>query len=97
MRISSTSTTCVPTQTTYHTLRSLGIHYLLRLILISNSGISPRANHSLHTNTPMTNFDNNYNADLLDARADMAYQQEQAMREEYELNPEEQEMYDDQT
>ena len=45
----------------------------------------------------MTNPDNNYNADLLDARADMAYQQEQAMREEYELNPEEQEIYDDQT
>ena len=45
----------------------------------------------------MTNLDNNYNADLLDAMADMSYQQEQAMREEYELNPEEQEMYDDQT
>jgi hypothetical protein len=45
----------------------------------------------------MTNLDNNYNADLLDAMADMAYQQEQAMREEYELNPEEQEIYDDQT
>jgi hypothetical protein len=45
----------------------------------------------------MTNLDNNYDADLLDAMADMAYQQEQAMREEYELNPEEQEMYDDQT
>ena len=45
----------------------------------------------------MTNLDNNYNADLLDAMADMAYQQEQAMREEYELNPAEQEMYDDQT
>ena len=45
----------------------------------------------------MTNLDNNYNADLLDAMADMAYQHEQAMREEYELNPEEQEIYDDQT
>ena len=45
----------------------------------------------------MTNHDNNYDADLLDAMADMAYQQEQAMREEYELNPEEQEIYDDQT
>jgi hypothetical protein len=45
----------------------------------------------------MTNLDNNYDADLLDAMADMAYQQEQAMREEYELNPEEQEIYDDQT
>jgi hypothetical protein len=32
----------------------------------------------------MTNLDNNYNADLLDAMADMAYQQEQAMREEYQ-------------
>jgi hypothetical protein len=56
-----------------------------------------QGNHSLHTNTPMTNLDNNYNADLLDAMADIAYQQEQAMREEYELNPEEQEIYDDQT
>ena len=45
----------------------------------------------------MTNLDNNYNADLLDAMADMAYQQEQAMREEYELNPPEQETYDYQT
>ena len=26
-------------------------------------------------------MDNNYNADLLDAMADMAYEQEQAMRE----------------
>ena len=32
----------------------------------------------------MTNLDNNFNADLLDAMADIAYQQEQAMREEYE-------------
>jgi hypothetical protein len=44
----------------------------------------------------MTNLDNNYNADLLDAMADIAYQQEQAMREEYELNPPELETYDDQ-
>lgn len=29
----------------------------------------------------MTQLDPNYNADLLDAMADMAYQQEQAMRE----------------
>ena len=36
------------------------------------------------------------NADLLDAMADMAYEQEQAMREEYELNPPELETYDDQ-
>lgn len=30
------------TQTTYHTPKYLGIHYLLRLILINNSGVSPR-------------------------------------------------------
>lgn len=29
----------------------------------------------------MTQLDPNYNADLIDAMADMAYQQEQAMRE----------------
>ena len=29
----------------------------------------------------MTTLDNNYNADLLDAMADIAYEQEQAMRE----------------
>jgi hypothetical protein len=29
----------------------------------------------------MTELDNNYNADLLDAMADIAYEQEQAMRE----------------
>jgi len=29
----------------------------------------------------MTQLDQNYNADLLDAMADMAYEQEQAMRE----------------
>lgn len=45
----------------------------------------------------MTNLDNNFNADLLDAMADIAYQQEQAMREEYELNPPEQETYDDES
>jgi len=44
----------------------------------------------------MTNLDNNFNADLLDAMADIAYEQEQAMREEYELNPPELETYDDQ-
>jgi hypothetical protein len=44
----------------------------------------------------MTQLDPNYNADLLDAMADMAYEQEQAMHEEYELNPPEQETYDDQ-
>ena len=44
----------------------------------------------------MTQLDPNYNADLLDAMADMAYEQEQAMREEYELNPPELETYDDQ-
>ena len=45
----------------------------------------------------MTNLDNNFNADLLDAMADIAYQQEQALREEYELNPPELETYDDET
>jgi hypothetical protein len=67
----------------------------------------------------MTQLDPNFNADLLDAMADMAYQQEQAMRESSqddwnysdqnfdnpfntyqsidELNPPEQETYDDQT
>lgn len=44
-----------------------------------------------------TNFiDEQRNADLLDAMADIAYQQEQAMREEYELNLPELETYDDQ-
>jgi len=32
----------------------------------------------------MNNLDQNYNADLLDAMADMAYEQEQAMRESNE-------------
>ena len=41
-------------------------------------------------------IDEQRNADLLDAMADIAYQQEQAMREEYELNPPELETYDDQ-
>ncbi len=71
----------------------------------------------------MTQLDSNYNADLLDAMADIAYEQEQAMREssqddwntvdrtdgivsvdllnDYgftnELNPIEQEPYDDRT
>jgi hypothetical protein len=45
----------------------------------------------------MPELDPNYNADLLDAMADMAFEQEQAMREEYELNPPEHETYDDQT
>ena len=45
----------------------------------------------------MTNLDHNYNADLLDAMADIAYQQEQAMREEYEINPPELETYDDES
>jgi hypothetical protein len=44
----------------------------------------------------MTNLDNNFNADLLDSMADIAYEQEQAMREEFELNPPELEIYDDQ-
>ncbi len=41
-------------------------------------------------------IDEQRNADYLDAMADLAYQQEQAMREEYELNPPELETYDDQ-
>jgi hypothetical protein len=41
-------------------------------------------------------IDEQRNADLLDAMADMAYEQEQAMREEFELNPPELETYDDQ-
>ena len=45
----------------------------------------------------MTTLDNNYNADLLDAMADIAYEQEQAMREEYEINGQDYEVYDDQT
>jgi len=32
----------------------------------------------------MNNLDQNYNADLLDAMADMAYEEEQAMRESNE-------------
>ena len=39
-------------------------------------------------------LDNNYNADLLDAMADMAAEQEQDMRE---TDPEQWEGYDDQT
>jgi len=34
------------------------------------------------SNQTMQQLDENYNADLLDAWADLAYQQEQAMREE---------------
>jgi hypothetical protein len=41
-------------------------------------------------------IDEQRNADYLDAMADLAYQQEQAMREEFELNPPELEIYDDQ-
>ena len=41
-------------------------------------------------------IDEQRNADILDAMADIAYEQEKAMREEYELNPPEQETYDDQ-
>lgn len=44
----------------------------------------------------MTELDNNYNADLLDAMADIAYEQEQAMREKYEINGQDYEVYDDQ-
>jgi len=41
-------------------------------------------------------IDEQRNADIMDAMADLAYEQEQAMREEYELNPPELEVYDDQ-
>ena len=51
---------------------------------------------STYSTQAMPELDPNYNADLLDAMADMAYEQEQAMREEYELNPPELETYDDQ-
>ena len=44
----------------------------------------------------MTELDNNYNADLLDAMADIAYEQEQAMREEFENDSKQTEVYDDQ-
>ena len=56
----------------------------------------------------MTQLDPNYNADLLDAMADIAYEQEQAMREAFEEHQEqwimrelnsnlfEEETYDDQ-
>jgi hypothetical protein len=45
----------------------------------------------------MNQLDPNFNADLIDAMADMAYEQEQALREEYELNPELiEDYYDDQ-
>ena len=43
-----------------------------------------------------TFIDEQRNADIIDAMADLAYQQEQAMREEYEINPPELEVYDDQ-
>ena len=51
---------------------------------------------SAYSTQAMPELDSNYNADLLDAMADMAYEQEQAMREEYELNPPKLETYDDQ-
>jgi hypothetical protein len=41
-------------------------------------------------------IDEQRNADIMDAMADLAYEQEQAMREEYEINPPELEAYDDQ-
>jgi len=42
----------------------------------------------------MTNLDNNFNADLMDAMADLAAQQEEAMRES---EPQEWEGYDDES
>ena len=68
---------------------------MLRIIL--NNGYKSQVQPLLSFKTTMTQLDPNFNADLLDAMADMAYEQEQAMREEYELNPPEQETYDDQT
>jgi len=44
--------------------------------------------------TNLQTLDENYNADLLDAMADMAYEQEQAMRESEQ---EEWEGYDDES
>jgi hypothetical protein len=35
----------------------------------------------------MTELDQNYNADLLDAWADTAYEQEQSMHEEWDQDP----------
>jgi hypothetical protein len=47
--------------------------------------VSPRPEYDVKLLVPFINsiqpMDNNYNADLLDAMADMAYEQEQAMRE----------------
>lgn len=42
----------------------------------------------------MTNLDNNYNADLLDAMADLFEEEQEAMRE---TNPQEWEGYDDES
>jgi len=42
----------------------------------------------------MTNPDNNYNADLMDAMADIVAEQEEAMRE---TDPEQWEGYDDES
>ena len=42
----------------------------------------------------MTNLDNNYNADLMDAMADQSEEEQEAMRE---TEPQEWEGYDDQT
>jgi hypothetical protein len=42
----------------------------------------------------MTNLDNNYNADLMDAMADQFEEEQEAMRE---TEPQEWEGYDDQT
>ncbi len=57
----------------------------LKLTLLNKIGNGPE--HvlkllNIHTSIQtMTELDQNYNADLLDAMADIAYEQEQAMRE----------------
>jgi hypothetical protein len=65
---------------------------------ILNNGYKSQVQPILSLKTTMTQLDPNFNADLLDAMADMAYQQEQAMREEYEIKSElTEDYYDDQT
>ncbi len=63
---------------------------------ILNNGYKSQVQPILSLNSTMNQLDPNFNADLLDAMADMAYEQEQALREEYEINPPEPETYDDQ-
>ena len=74
--------------------------YLLRItpewgdithVLSMTLNCSIHSPNSLHT---MTNLDNNYNADLMDAMADQFEEEQEAMRE---TEPQEWEGYDDQT